>query len=62
MTCEPVLAEATFHLQDAHLVLKMVSEGLVRVGISCADHQVELEALAKRYADRAPDLADLCLI
>jgi predicted nucleic acid-binding protein len=62
VTCESVLAEAAFHLQDAHLVLKMVSEGLVRVGISCADHQVELEALAKRYADRAPDLADLCLI
>jgi predicted nucleic acid-binding protein len=26
------------------------------------DHLPQLEALAKRYADRKPDLADLCLI
>ena len=62
LTCEAVLAEATFHLRDAALVLSMVREGLVRVAMQCADHGVELEALAKRYADREPDLADLCLI
>ena len=62
VTCEAVLAEAAFHLQDTLLVLRMVSEGLVQVGMNCSDHQVELETLAERYADRAPDLADLCLI
>jgi predicted nucleic acid-binding protein len=62
LTCEAVLAEAAFHLQDSALVLGMVSQGLVHVAMTCADHWTELEALAKRYADRAPDLADLCLI
>ena len=62
LTCEAVLAEAAFHLQDLALVLRMVSDGLVQVAMSCADHWTELESLAKRYADRSPDLADLCLI
>ena len=28
----------------------------------CREHLPQLEALAGRYADRQPDLADLCLI
>ena len=62
LTCEAVLAEAAFHLRDSALVLALVREGLARVAMQCADHWAELEALAKRYADREPDLADLCLI
>jgi predicted nucleic acid-binding protein len=62
LTCEAVLAEAAFHVRDAGLVLAMVREGLTSVAMSCDDHWTELEALAKRYADRCPDLADLCLI
>jgi predicted nucleic acid-binding protein len=62
LTCEAVLAETTFHLQNASLVLAMVSEGLVTLAFDCNDHLVQLVALAKRYADRNPDLADLCLI
>jgi predicted nucleic acid-binding protein len=62
LTCEAVLAETAFHLQDAALVLRMVRDGLVTVAMTCSDHWTELEALAKRYADRTPDLADLCLI
>jgi len=62
LTCEAVLAEAAFHLRDSALVLAMVREGLARVALQSADHARELEALAKRYADREPDLADLCLI
>jgi predicted nucleic acid-binding protein len=62
LTCEAVLAEAAFHLQDAALVLSMVEEGLVAVAFDCRDHLPQLAALAKRYADRSPDLADLCLI
>jgi uncharacterized protein len=62
LTCEAVLAEAAFHLQDSALVLAMVREGLVEVAFECRDHWPQLEALASRYADRMPDLADLCLI
>ncbi len=62
LTCDAVLAEAAFHLQDAHLVLSMVTDGLVRPAFDCASEVPQLAALAKRYADRHPDLADLCLI
>jgi predicted nucleic acid-binding protein len=62
ITCEAVLAEAAFHLQDASLVLAMVTDGFVALAFDCNDHLPQLAALAKRYADRHPDLADLCLI
>lgn len=62
LTCEAVLAEAAFHLQDAALVLSMLHEGLVVLAFDCRDHLPQLAALAERYADRRPDLADLCLI
>jgi predicted nucleic acid-binding protein len=62
LTCEAVLAEAAFHLGDAELVLRMIDEGLVALAFSAAEHLIHLRQLAKRYADRSPDLADLCLI
>jgi len=62
LTCEAVLAETAFHLQNAGLVLAMLEEGLVGLAFECRDHLPQLAALAKRYADRKPDLADLCLI
>lgn len=62
LTCEAVLAEAAFHLGDVALVLEMLSEGLVTLAFDCNDHLPQLAALAKRYRDRTPDLADLCLI
>jgi uncharacterized protein len=62
LTCEAVLAEAAFHLQSVSLVLALVSEGLIAVAFDCNDHLPQLAALAKRYADRHPDLADLCLV
>lgn len=62
LTCEAVLAETTFHLQDARLVLAMVREGLVALAFDCREHLPQLEALAARYADRRPDLADLCIV
>ena len=62
LTCEAVLAETAFHLQSAATVLEMVREGLVEVAFDCRDHWDQLQALAARYADRRPDLADLCLI
>jgi predicted nucleic acid-binding protein len=62
LTCEPVLAETAFHLQSVPLVLAMVSERLVSLAFNCSEHLPQLEALAQRYADRRPDLADLCLV
>ena len=62
LTCEAVLAEAAFHLGQTSLVLGMVTEGLVAVRFTVEDHLPQLAALAHRYADRSPDLADLCLI
>lgn len=62
LTCEPVLAETAFHLQDTALALAMIRDGLITLAFECRDHLPQLAALAKRYADRRPDLADLCLI
>lgn len=62
LTCEAVLAEAAYHLRDSALVLRMLDTGLVRLAFDLEAHRAELVELADRYADRNPDLADLCLI
>jgi len=62
LTCEAVLAETAFRLQSASVTLAMVDEGLVTITFECNEHPSQLTALAKRYSDRHPDLADLCLI
>ena len=62
LTCEPVLAEPAFHLQSVPLILAMIREKLIAVAFDCNSHLLQLQTLADRYADRQPDLADLCLI
>lgn len=62
LTCEAVLAEAAFHLRNSGLVLRLVETGLVRIDFDMQRHRAELAVFAARYADRRPDLADLCLI
>jgi predicted nucleic acid-binding protein len=62
LTCDAVLAEAAFHLRSARTVLDMVRDGLVRPEFDVRQHLAALAALAERYADREPDLADLCLV
>ena len=62
LTCDAVLAEAAFHLENVSLVLAMVREGLVRPQFEVSEHLARIEELARRYKDRRPDLADLCLI
>ena len=62
LTCEAVLAEAAFHLRSSSLVLTLVEEGLLKVAFDASSHLLQLTELALRYADRQPDLADLCLI
>ena len=62
LTCEAVLAETAFHLRNVSLVLAMIRDGLIALAFDCQDHLPQLVALARRYGDRQPDLADLCLI
>lgn len=62
LTCEAVLSETAFHLGGPVKVFEMLNQGLVKLAFDCSDHLPQLEALARRYADRRPDLADLCLI
>jgi predicted nucleic acid-binding protein len=62
LTCEAVLAETVFHLGGSALVLAFLRDGLVRSAFVLSEHIPRLAELAERYADRKPDLADLCLI
>jgi len=62
LTCDAVLAEAAFHVGDCGKVLDLVQSGLLLPDFSVAEHSAHLRVLAKRYVDRSPDLADLCLI
>lgn len=62
LTCEAVLAETAFHLQSVSISLAMIHTGLITLAFDCNEHLPQLDALAKRFADREPDLADLCLI
>jgi predicted nucleic acid-binding protein len=62
LTCEAVLAETSFHLQSVPITLAMLRTGLVELAFDCNDHLTQLAMLADKYGDRAPDLADLCLI
>lgn len=62
LTCEAVIAEAAFNLDNVGLVFSMIEDGLVSLAFDCNDHLAPLRDLARRYADRRPDLADLCLV
>ncbi len=62
LTCESVLSEAAFHIGSSKDVLLLVEDGLVRLAFDLNTSLRQIEDLATRYADRHPDLADLCLI
>ena len=62
LTCEAVLAETAYHLGSSALALALVTTGLVKVAFAVDEQTPRLIELANRYEDRAPDLADLCLI
>jgi predicted nucleic acid-binding protein len=61
-TCEPVLAEAAFQLESSEYVLSLIERGLLEVAFDLSQNLQQLRELGRRYADRKPDLADLCLI
>jgi uncharacterized protein len=62
LTCDAVLAEAAFHLGSSAVVPALLRDGLMRSTSVLSEHISRLAELAARYADRKPDLADLCLI
>ncbi len=62
LTCEAVLAETAFHLGNCTPVFDLLNDGIAALAFDFNKHLLQLEALAKRYTDRKPDLADLCLI
>jgi predicted nucleic acid-binding protein len=62
LTCGAVLAETAFHLENSALVLAMVTEGFVKIAFAVHENVAQLASLAKRYVDRKPDFADLCLV
>src|SRR5207249_10158225 len=62
LACEAVLAETAFKLRSVEVVLEMIVSELVKASFHLNDHLRQLADLATRYADRQPDLADLCLI
>jgi predicted nucleic acid-binding protein len=62
LTCESVLSEAAFQLESSSYVLSLVEHGLLQVAFDFSENISQLRELARRYADRKPDLADLCLI
>jgi predicted nucleic acid-binding protein len=62
LTCEAVLAETAFQVGSVGRVLALAQEGLLRIAFDLPNNLEEIVALAERYRDRTPDLADLCLI
>lgn len=62
LTVEAVLAEAAFHVGSVVAIFQLIEAGLIQVDFDLNENLHRIESLAKRYADRSPDLADLCLI
>jgi predicted nucleic acid-binding protein len=62
LTCDAILGEASFQLESVALVVAMVEEGLVQPEFDSRAHLDRIGRLAKKYGDRRPDFADLCLI
>jgi predicted nucleic acid-binding protein len=62
LTCDAVLAETAFHLRDTAGVVDMILSGLVKPKFDMMREAAAVHALAVRYANRRPDLADLCLV
>jgi len=62
LTCESVLSETAFHVRSSELPLEMLQSGMLCLAFDLTDQLEHLHDLARRYADRRPDLADLCLV
>ena len=66
LTCDAVLAEATFLLQRggiaAGLPMRMIERGVLKSEFSTASEAQSLRALLERYDDVPMSLADACVV
>jgi predicted nucleic acid-binding protein len=67
LTCEAVLAEATYLLQERaglapEKVLALFERGIVRVSFRLEEHSALVARLLERYRDQEMQLADACLV
>lgn len=65
-TCDPVLSEACFLLQESHsgpdAVLELVARGLIRSAFHVGAELESLRTLMRKFSDVPMSLADACLV
>ncbi len=66
LTCEAVLAEATYLTRAVTgaraALIEMLGEGFLSIGMAVADHHSAILAMVRRYTDVPMSLADACLV
>ncbi|TAG25965.1 MAG: PIN domain-containing protein [Burkholderiales bacterium] len=66
ITCEAVLAEATYltsQIKGAReALIEMVGEGFLQIGLQVQDQHAALLAMVKRYVNVPMSLADACVV
>jgi uncharacterized protein len=62
LTCESVISEAGFQVGSIQQVLDLVHDGFLKIAFDLDRNFEQIRALAGKYQERMPDLADLCLI
>lgn len=65
-TCEPVLSESCFLLQDINggqdAILELLARGILRCDFRVSAEVNSLRALTKKFSDVPMSLADACLV
>ena len=66
LTCEAVLAEATYLTRAVSgaraALIEMLGEGFLNIGMALTDHHSAILAMVRRYTDVPMSLADACLV
>ena len=62
ITCEAVLTEAAYLLNQPALVLETLSSGLLALDFDLNANREQLVVLAERFSGQSPDLCDLCVV
>ena len=66
ITCESVLAEATYLTRQTPgaraALIEMIGENFLTIGMAVADHHSAILAMVRRYSDIPMSLADACLV
>ncbi len=66
ITCEAVLAEATYLTRAVPgaraALIEMLGEGFLSIGMALADHHSAILSMVRRYTDVPMSLADACLV